>query len=52
MSQAQTICSIFDGDDAVARLADDAAREAGISDVRSDRDKASETGQSIEEVKI
>ncbi|GJE90048.1 MFS transporter, sugar porter [Phanerochaete sordida] len=43
--------AIFDGEEAVARLADDAAREAGISDTRSDKDKSSDAGQ-IEEVKI
>lgn len=44
--------SLFDGEEAVARLAEDAAREAGlIADSRSDRDKASHSDQ-IEEIKL
>ena len=43
--------SLFDGPEAVARLEDEAAREAGITDTRSDKEKTSSSDQ-IEEIKI
>lgn len=43
---------LFDGEEVAARLEDDAAREAGIIDSRSDKEKSSSSDHVIEEIKI